>query len=851
MLRYCLFELWLDTCIRGRQQLKTPACPVFQSMSRFTCLLAFSFFLAVFVGAGSALAEPQRGTIAGVVTTQNGTIPLGGAQVSVLNAADQRVASALTEGDGHFHLDRLTDGKYSLTVALDGFNTSKSTVIIGPGQPADLAIDLTIATVTQSVDVVAPAVVSSGADTIGAAESIGSHETEQLTGAGGLGSALRLLASVIEVPGGVSIKGGRPTQAGAQMGASTMTDPALGLVTLTLPDDAIDSVAVMPNPYAVEYGRFSSGLVVIQTRRGGDAWHARLNNLTPTLHSKRHQDLYNVDGIASFAPTFEVGGPIVKDRLFIEQTGQYRYSSDEVSSRPEYERRTTHWFGSFTRADANLSTKHSLTLTGGFSPSIVKEASLGTFTPPDATVDLHGRGSYVTGTERALWSDTLVSESTVQVRRADVSVEPQGTAPMQLFPEVTLGNFFNTQERSPGTLQLIQTISGSSQGPWGLHLFKGGADVLWNEYDGSSASRTVFIRRTNGTLARRLDFSEPAAQRLRTTDVALFAQDRVQPTPRFYIEYGARLDRDAVVERWNITPRTGAAVLLDEKGNSVLRGGIGLFYERTPSAAGVFEQFDWFTDTRYAADGMTPITPATPFPHTTMPLRTARSRTWDVSYEYRWPAPSLTFRASLLERRGSHELLLDPVLSAPYSQLVLDSRGTSEYRAAEGSVRYSPSADADVTVSYARALAEGDLNNFANFYDTMLWPIIGPNAYGNLPTDVTNRLLVHGRMLPTAKWLLVGVAEWRSGLPYSVVNEYLDFVGPRNVARMPNYFRLDLGVEHRFHILKFDPWIGIRAYNALNSFLPGDVQSNISSPAFGTFYNSQFRQFRIQLRFER
>jgi hypothetical protein len=68
---------------------------------------------------------------------------------------------------------------------------------------------------------------------------------------------------------------------------------------------------------------------------------------------------------------------------------------------------------------------------------------------------------------------------------------------------------------------------------------------------------------------------------------------------------------------------------------------------------------------------------------------------------------------------------------------------------------------------------------------------------------------------------------------------------------MPNYFRLDLGIEHRFHILKFDPWIGIRAYNALNAFLPVDVQSNISSPAFGTFYNSQFRQFRIQLRFER
>jgi len=68
---------------------------------------------------------------------------------------------------------------------------------------------------------------------------------------------------------------------------------------------------------------------------------------------------------------------------------------------------------------------------------------------------------------------------------------------------------------------------------------------------------------------------------------------------------------------------------------------------------------------------------------------------------------------------------------------------------------------------------------------------------------------------------------------------------------MPNYLRFDLGLEHRFKIGKLQPWIGIRAYNAFNAFLPSDVQANISSPAFGSFYNSQFRQYRLQVRFER
>src|SRR5262249_39774189 len=152
-------------------------------------------------------------------------------------------------------------------------------------------------------------------------------------------------------------------------------------------------------------------------------------------------------------------------------------------------------------------------------------------TPPDATVDLHGRVNHMTVTERALWSDVLVSESTLQLRNYRVSVLPQGALPMQLYPETTRGNFFNTQMRTPDTLQFIQTFSGSASGPTGLHLFKAGVDLLSNSYEGSSASRTLFIRRSDGTLARRLDFGSPTFQTLRTTDLAIFAQDRMQPNP--------------------------------------------------------------------------------------------------------------------------------------------------------------------------------------------------------------------------------------------------------------------------------------------------------------------------------
>ena len=100
-------------------------------------------------------------------------------------------------------------------------------------------------------------------------------------------------------------------------------------------------------------------------------------------------------------------------------------------------------------------------------------------------------------------------------------------------------------------------------------------------------------------------------------------------------------------------------------------------------------------------------------------------------------------------------------------------------------------------------------------------------------------------------WLALGIFEWRTGTPWSIVNEALDFVGVRNSERMPDRAKVELGLEHRFVGLKWKPWIGIRAYNAFNAFLPSDVQANLTSPAFGSFYNSEYRQLRVQLRFER
>jgi len=812
-------------------------------------LILFAGLLAAVPGYAQTRAAAPGG-IDGFVTTQGRTIPLGGAQVVVRNALNDEVATVVAEGDGHFRIVALPDGRYRVAATLAGFERTETVTTVIAGATSDVRLDLPIAAISQTVEVVGSASVASEGTTIARSDAIGGKELEQLTG-GGFQAALRLLASIIEVPGGLSIKGGRPSQSSVQIGAGTLVDPSTGLTAVALPDDAIDSVAVLPNPYAVEYGRFSSGLVVIQTRRAGDVWKTRLNNLDPTFRTERGT-MFNIRGIGAFAPRLETGGPIITDRLFLEQTAQFRYGTSDVPSRPEDELKTTTWFSSFTRVDANMSPRHSLVATGGVFPSVATWATLGTFTPPEATADMHSQVNHAGATERAIWSDTLFSETTGQIHEAENDVLPQGKLPMQLLPETTLGNFYNTQHRSTGTYQFVETVSGTRRIGGGLHLFKAGFDLLRSRYDGTSASRPVLVERTDGSLARRLDFAGPSSQSVDSTDVALFVQDRFQPNMRWYLEFGGRVDRDGILDRFNVTPRIGTAVLLRENGSSVLRGGFGLFYERTPSTVGAFEQFESATDTRFAADGATPIGPPVLFRHVVAPdLQTPRSRTWDVGFDHRinekW-----SLRAGVIDRSGDNELIVVPAHSGSTGSLVVSSTGRSTYREAEVGVHFTHGPAFDVNASYVHSMARGDSNSLNNYYDAVMWPIVAENAYAPLPGDVPHRLLARGRAMPTPTWLLVGIVDWRSGMPWSAVNEYLDFIGPRNQQfRFPTYARTELAIEHRVKLFTLRPWIGVRAYNAFDAFLPMDVQNNKSSPLFGTFYNSEYRQFRLQFRFER
>jgi hypothetical protein len=95
------------------------------------------------------------------------------------------------------------------------------------------------------------------------------------------------------------------------------------------------------------------------------------------------------------------------------------------------------------------------------------------------------------------------------------------------------------------------------------------------------------------------------------------------------------------------------------------------------------------------------------------------------------------------------------------------------------------------------------------------------------------------------------VIDWRSGFPFSLVNEDQNFVGPRNTGgRFPRLWTLDVlvtkGVTIPFRGKKYKGRVGLSIFNITNHWNPRDVQNNVDSSQFGTFFNSADRSFRTK-----
>jgi hypothetical protein len=181
--------------------------------------------------------------------------------------------------------------------------------------------------------------------------------------------------------------------------------------------------------------------------------------------------------------------------------------------------------------------------------------------------------------------------------------------------------------------------------------------------------------------------------------------------------------------------------------------------------------------------------------------------------------------------------------------LLLTNNGGSRYHEFEATVRVRPSELADLNISYVHSLARGDLNTLTQVFVPFEQPVIRPNFYADLPSNVPDRLVAWGVFKIPWKITASPVLDWHTGFPYSAVDELQNYVGQPNSLRFPTFLAGDLKLSKDFRI-PFLPWVrnhrlrgALGTYNITNHLNPRDVYNNITSPYFGHLAGPQHRMF--------
>jgi len=777
----------------------------------------------------------QPGDTAAVVVT----ITVEGLRIPAvrveLHSADANVVIAETTSDGvgQVTFPDVPQGRYFVRAFRDGFADTETTAFtVGGGVTAQVLVEMRLTFVRESVEVVAPGnSPTESLQPVAVSDVLsGARMDVQPLAGDDFQSLLTTLPSIVRGPDGrLRIKGGNPTTGALQVSSASLNDPSTGDFDLELPSGAVESVEVLSNPFAAEYGRFSTSVTQVRTKRGTNEWVVKPDNLVPGFGK-------GFAFINKFEPRLSISGPLKQDRLLFGQYFQYRFAQTPVRSLPGNPQLGLESFDSFTRVDAVFSPRHALT--GGviYYPRKITNATLSTFRPVETATTFTQEGFSTGITDRLILTASQVLETTVAVRSFEVDLKPRSAGPMIYAPQTQSGGFFNGQDRTVHSIQAVEALTISKDHWAGQHVFKFGFDIQHSRFHATDVNQEVLAVRSDGTVAEQTRFAvESQPVQTNATEVSGFAQDRWRVNDRLNLELGFRVDRDGVTEQVNYSPRGGIAVSVLPEGRAILRGGVGKFAERTPLTLGSFTEFAPRVAQRFDPTGTPLGTPVT-FAHTLpSPLITPESIVETVAWDQRFRR-RIFFKAAYLRRNGSHAYVLDP--NAGAGTLALTSSGESRYWELETTGRWLSSQYRDVSVSYVRSHSTRDLNDYDQFFGTFRNPIIRPNENSLSPTDVPHRFIVRAAQGLPGRWVFSPIYEWRSGFPWSAVNEFQDFVGARNeTGRLPSVSTFDFTLARPLKFKKYRFTAGIKVYNAFDTGNERDVQANVAAPDYGSFYN--------------
>jgi hypothetical protein len=229
-------------------------------------------------------------------------------------------------------------------------------------------------------------------------------------------------------------------------------------------------------------------------------------------------------------------------------------------------------------------------------------------------------------------------------------------------------------------------------------------------------------------------------------------------------------------------------------------------------------------------------------------LEAPRFFSWSMELERKMPK-EIYLRLEYLGRRGINGYTFDLQGDSLTRRImtVLDLRNTrrDRYDAFSLTARRAFRENYLFFASYTRSSAR--TNAVLDFsLDT---PLFSPQQGGPFDWDAPNRLISWGWAPLLKKIDLAYSVEWRSGYPFSVIDQDRRLIDEPNSNRFPAYFSLNVHLERRFRLLSLNLAVRAGFNNITDRQNAIAVDNNVNSDRFLTFSGIQGRQFTARIRF--
>jgi len=595
-------------------------------------LFKAAFFLLLIRGSSLNSQTPDTATILGQVSDPTHAL-VTGAQIKVTNSLTGLERTTSTDAAGKFSLAGLpVAGAYRLTASKTGFAEAQveNLTLVG-GRTARVSLQLNVASGATLIEVtgVAGGVLT---DEPQVGERISALHAQLTPLLNRRISYLPLLNSANRPAlnqGDVFMNQNLFTTSGAgrrqtsfEVDGSNGND-SWGRQTLftNLPLASVEEMTVLESSFSSEYGATTGGVVNVVTKTGGNDFHGEvLGAFRPQATSAKLSGF-----TASSAPngnaitsdeleqtSASLGGPLgSSERTHFFISGEYSWQNrvSPVTSPVDPGPFEGHYRGwlAFARLDRQISDRHSLFLRGNADSFHDTNPNGAVGGNNLASVDrVFKRRTYSAELgETAVLSSSLVNNARLQFQLASpiTQFDPVIFSTQYTVPIAGVGNFVSGTSQAARLENRQYDFNDTLAADRGRHQLRLGASVLYahnggngKEFGGPSFLGAFTYKTCNlgiatcespaylGDISNVNSYTQSYGNATYTVDDtlwAVFAQDDFHLRHDFTLNLGLRYEQQTFTDaRKDLAPRIGFVYKVAGSGDTVIRGGFGIYYSQ-------------------------------------------------------------------------------------------------------------------------------------------------------------------------------------------------------------------------------------------------------------------------------